>query len=571
MRASHEDIDLVAYTISWTHPHERLYDISISFTAPADDPRLMLAAWRPGRYLIQNYAANVREWRASADGDPCDIWKDAKSGWRVDARAGEAVTVRYRYFAAVLDAGSSFLDEGEAYFNGSNLFMMVDGLRTEKVRLSIAAPAEWRIETQLSREDENTFAARDYDHLIDSPVIAAPEFVRHSFSESGAIIHLVFIGSERIDTEQFVDPLRAVVRMQAAMFGGLPVREYRFLTQIGDRWHGVEHEASCSIVAKRSELLGAKPGDAGWDHFVSICSHEFFHLWNVKRIMPALFAPYDYSSETLTRLLWVMEGVTSYFGDLTLARAGVWKEEHYLEHLANEIETLENLPGREVLSLSQASFDAWLQNDMHDRANATISFYNKGEVVAAMLDLTILQRSDGKQSLDDVMRLIWREGKILDEDGFARAVASTCEVGGFFERYVDGTEPLPYAELLAAAAVSIESEPRDARPALAATVRSDGGRLIVVNARRGGAAMNAGLLPGDEVISVDGTRTTTEADATSVLRSLQGGTPVEMLVSRGGVIRPATLTATADPRVKITLRANGENALRDRWLRRTND
>ena len=562
---------LPAYTISWTDPNERQYDIAISFTAPADHPRLTLPAWRPGRYLIQNYAANLsRCTAADLGGDQVKIEKDGKSSWRVFAQAGAPITVTYRYYAGVLDGGSSFLDENEAYFNGSNLFMMVEGLRDAESRLSIAAPAEWRIETQLPREDANTFIARDYDHLVDSPVLAAPRLTRHSFNESGAVIHLIFIGSEQIDTDLFLDPVRAIVREQARMFGGLPIREYRFLTHVSDQWHGVEHEASCSIIAKRSDLLGARSGDPGYDHFLSICSHEFFHLWNAKRILPASFAPYDYSTETLTRLLWVMEGVTSYYGELTLVRAGLWDESRYLTHLASEIETLENLPGRETLSLSEASFDAWLQNDMHDRANALISFYNKGEVVSALLDLMIRQESMGAKSLDDVMMLLWRDQKPLDEDGFERAVASICDVGAFFDRYVRGTEPLPYRELFASVVVEIGRSPRGSAAALAATLRSDGGRLIVVNALRGGAGMRAGLLPGDEIISIDGVRTLTEVDVANVFRSLEIGTAAEMIVSRAGVVRVTTLTAWPDPRVKVTLRTTGESELRDRWLRRAN-
>ena len=565
---------MIRYSISWTRPNDHLFDVSIAFTAPADDPRLLLPAWRPGRYLIQNYAANVRGWTAAnAAGEPLDIGKDGKSSWRVSARAGEEVTVRYQFYGGVLDAGSSFLDETEAYFNGTNLFMMVEGLRSEPATLTVGAPSAWRVETQLPRESGNAFSARDYDHLIDSPTIAAPAFTRHSFVESGARIHLVFLGDDGIDTEQFVDPVRAIARTQAALFGGIPVGEYRFLTHIADKWHGVEHEASCSIVAKRIDLLGAKPGDEGWDHFVSICSHEFFHTWNVKRILPAAFAPYDYSTEALTRLLWAMEGVTSYFGDLTLVRGGVWEEERYLKHLGETIEILENSPGRNVISLSQASFDSWLQNDMHDRANALISFYNKGEVVAAMLDLTIRKRSGGAASLDDVLRRLWsdygRSGRGMAEDAFRRAVESLVDVGDFFDRYVDGTEPLPYEDLLAAAGVAIEFTSRETGAALAAALKSEGGRLLVVSALNGGAAAAAGLLAGDEIIAIDGTRTSNEAEARAVLRSIDEEVAVEMLVARAGVIRSATLTGTADPRLKVTLSAAGESEVRNRWLGRT--
>src|SRR6185436_13314043 len=218
------------FLLSWGAPADRLYDIAIRFTAPADTPRLLLPSWRPGRYLIQNYAANVREWSGSHR-----VWKDGKSSWRVDARAGESVTVTYRYYAGVLDAGSSFLDDDEAYVNGSNLFMLVEGLRDEKHRLTIAAPVEWRIETQLPNAG-GQLIARDYDHLIDSPVIAAATMTRHSFVEQSARIHLIFRGDEGIDTEQYVEPVRVIARTQAELFGGLPFREYRSLTHVREKW-----------------------------------------------------------------------------------------------------------------------------------------------------------------------------------------------------------------------------------------------------------------------------------------------------------------------------------------------
>lgn len=560
---------MVRYTISWHDPSDRLFDITVAFTAPSDTPRLTLPAWRPGRYLIQNYAAQVREWTASAGVDPREITKEAKSTWRVNARAGEEVTVRYRFYAGVLDAGSSFLDFDEAYFNGSNLFMMVEGLRASESTMTVAAPASWRIETQLEREDDNTFKARDYDHLVDSPTIAAEELTRYSFQESGATIHLIFVDDEGIDTEQYIDPLRVIVRAQAALFGGLPLTDYRFLVHIGDKWHGVEHESSCSIIAKRPELLGAKPGDEAHDRFLSICSHEFFHVWNVKRILPKVFVPYDYERETPTRLLWVMEGVTSYYGEQMLVRGGLWDTTRYLRHLAREIETLESSPAQRSISLSQASFDVWLQRDVHDRGNAIVDFYNKGEVVAALLDLTILENTNGAKSLDDVMRILWQT-RVLDEDAMERAVSVVADVGDFFSRYVDGTDPLPYAEVFASAGIRYDSRPRgETAVGMGATFRQDNGKSMVGTVTRGGSAMHAGLLPGDELIGIDGARTSSEAEINAVLRGLRDGDGVELMVNRGGVIRSVSMIAAVDPRLTVNLTAEGESALRNQWLKRT--
>jgi predicted metalloprotease with PDZ domain len=554
-----------SYILSWGEPHDRLFDVTLTFIAPGDTPRLTLPNWRPGRYLMQNFAANVRQWTAGEH----RIWKDGKSSWRVDAGAGEQVTVTYRYYAGVLDAGSSFLDDDEAYFNGSNLFMLVEGLRGEEHRLTVAAPADWRIETQL-RRDGTAFVARDYDYLIDSPAIAAAKLTRHSFEEAGARVHLVFRGDDGIDTEQYAEPVRLIVREQARLFGGMPTREYRFLYHVGDRWHGVEHEDSCSIIVRRGALLGAKRGDEGYEHLLSITSHELFHLWNVKRLMPAVFLPYDYSVETPTKLLWAMEGLTSYYGELTLVRAGLWDEERYLEHLQKEIELLESQPARTFLSLAQAGYDGWLADPprMHDYPNAWFSFYNKGEVVSAMLDLTIRLRSEGRHSLDDVVRLLWQDyGAVqrgLEEDAIERAVARVADVGDFFERYVDGVDALPYEELLGAAGIEVSFQPRDFT--LAAKLRATGGTLIVESVVRGGAGMTAGLLPGDELLAIDGTRTATEAELEKVLRTVGERESVEMLIARSGVVKTLSLRAVPDPRPRVKLRVTAASELRRQWL-----
>ncbi|HKO57317.1 MAG TPA: PDZ domain-containing protein [Thermoanaerobaculia bacterium] len=540
---------MVRYQLSWRNPNEHLYDVAVTFVAPVDDPLLHLPAWRPGRYTIQNFAANVREWSAN-------MRKVAKSAWRVAAKAGEQVTVRYRYYAGVLDAGSSFLDESEAYFNGSNLFMWVDGLRSEPAMLAVEAPEAWRVETQLPSVHPHAFEGRDYDHLIDSPAIAAASIIHHAFEEADCSVHAVFLASEGIETGLFVEPLRAIVRTQAELFGGLPCSEYRFLYHVGDRWHGVEHEDSCSIIVRRGGLVGARPGDEGFDHLLSISSHELFHVWNVKRIVPARFVPYDYSAETPTRLLWAMEGITSYYGDLTLLRAGIWDAARYLRHLQHEIELLESSPGRHHLSLAQASFDGWLQDQIHDKSNAWVSFYNKGEIVAALLDLEIRRRS--AKSLDDVMRHLWREygeeRQGLEEDAIERAVARVTgeDFTEFFARYVDGTEPLPYAELFDSAGVTYESQPRDL--GFGARVRSSDGALLIDSVTRGGTAMEAGLLPGDELIAIDATRTRTEADVQRLFRGVVPGVQeVEIVFARAGVVQHRRVVARPDGSVTVSL------------------
>jgi predicted metalloprotease with PDZ domain len=259
-----------------------------------------------------------------------------------------------------------------------------------------------------------------------------------------------------------------------------------------------------------------------------------------------------------------MEGLTSYYGDLSLVRGGVWTEARYLEHLRKEIETLEGLPARLHLPLSQASFDGWLSDpaQMHDHANAWYSFYTKGEIVSMLLDLTIRRETGGAKSLDDVLLLLW-EKRILEEDAVERAVEQVADAGHFFARYVDGVEPLPYAELFAAAGVAFASAPRPGS-SLGAKVKMVDGLLMIQSVLRGGAGMDAGLLPNDELLSLDGTRTNNEAALESALRGLRDSG--ELAIARAGVVKTLALEARPDPRPQITLRIAGPSELREQWL-----
>ncbi|HVT03736.1 MAG TPA: PDZ domain-containing protein [Thermoanaerobaculia bacterium] len=557
----------VRYRLSWGDPNEHLFDVEITFTAWRTKTDLLLPAWRPGRYLVQNYAANVRQWSATGDeGRALDLIKTDKTTWRVTSRKGESVCVRYRFFAGVLDAGSSFLDAGEAWFNGSNLFMMVVDQRKAPATLDLQIPKDWRVVTQLKRISAKRYSARDYDYLIDSPTIISPSVELRELEESGAVIVLAFQNQKGIDTRRFVAPVRKIVRGHAALFSGIPTSRYTFLYHVGDRWHGVEHEDSCSIILKRAELLGAGKDDPGTDHALAVTSHEFFHLWNVKRILPARFVPYDYARETPTKLLWVMEGVTSYYGEQMLRRTRLWSRERYLKHLSTEITTLETTPGKAWLSLSQASFDGWLQEpaQMHDKSNAWISFYNKGEIVAALMDIEIRRTTKGLKSLDELMRYLWKKygtkGRGLEEDAIEQALQKLF--GGalvdFHRRYVEGVEPLPYEELFGAAGLALTHKPGQIGD-LGGKIRAIDGRLIVDSVRAGGFAMTAGLLPGDEILAIDGTRVTSQV-ALAALLIAGGRGKASVLFARNDVVRTVSSVSLTNGDGRFELSINEQRS-----------
>jgi len=497
-----------------------------------------------------------------------------KSTWVVKTRPGEKLSVKYQFFAGVLDAGSSFLSPDEAYFNGSNLFMMIADQREEPALLELQVPDGWSVETQLENHGKNSWYARDYDYLIDSPTIISPSLRIEKFTEAGCQVRLVFQGGSEIDTAQFTEPVKRIVRAHAKLFDGIPARHYRFLYHFADLWHGVEHEDSCSIALKRDEMVGAREGSEAFDHFLAITSHEFFHLWNVKRIMPAVFSPYDYSKESYTRLLWVMEGVTSYYGEKMLLLSGLWSRERYLEQLSTEINTLESSSGRRFLSLAQASFDAWLQEpaQMHDKARAWISFYNKGEIVAALLDLEMRKVTAGRRSLDDLMRQLWtryaRKARGLEEDSIRKAVTSVTgkDLSSFFDQFVDGVEPLLYAEKFAAAGVEVESINSVGWKLRGVTLQS-GARLVVSSAEAGSE-----LRALDEIVALGDRRILTEAGMSKLLSAQKGGAEsAELTISRDGrLIRVrAPLEQSVSQRLRLSIAATRDKAqdqLLNQWL-----
>ena len=568
----------VRLTLSWSEPNQHLFDITIELTATGRETFLSLPAWRPGRYLIQNYAANIREWAATSGRRSLAVQKVDKSRWRIQTQRGKRIIFRYRYFAGTLDAGSSYLDESEAYFNGSNLFMMVEGQREARYELKLQVPRGWRVATQLERVAAGEYVARDYDYLIDSPTIVSPDLSSRSFALRGKRVALTFQRPGELELDSLVAPVKRICAEQAALFDEFPSPRYEFLYHLGSIWHGVEHENSSSIILKRRELLGSKEGDSGFDHFLSITSHEFFHLWNVKRLLPERFAPYDYSRETPTRLLWVMEGLTSYFGDLTICRSGVWSAERYLQHLAEEITLLQNSPGRTFLSLAQSSFDAWLQEpaQMHDKANAWISFYNKGEIVGALVDLVLLDATNGKRGLDDVMRLLWRQGgrrsRGMEEDAFERAV---LRVGGaalepFLQAAVHGQGELPYARLFALAGVSFESRSDEKESGSGIDVATREGLLVVSRVLQGSPGATAGVMAGDEVIAVGEERVSGADQFRREIMRARGRT-VQLITARDGRLIERSITPDMSQKVSIELTFAAEGSerqrrIRQRWL-----
>ncbi len=570
-----------AYKIESLEPNLHMYQISITVQNPEQKPELdfILPAWRPGRYQIQNYAANVQEFSARAANKPLLAMKIDKQTWRVKTDNQSEVSVSYKYYAgAQLDAGNSYVGRDEMYFNGSNLFMYTAETRFKPVSLYIDYPKGWRVATQLNRtSDPKLFTAETYDDLIDAPTIASPTLTQFSTQVSGATIHICFhnpnaLGGVRFNEQQLSADISKIVREQFEMMNDVPFKEYWFLYHIMPYpfGHGVEHKNSTSIVLGPIDAVNTPEF---YDRFLSITSHEFYHVWNIKRIKPKEFMPYDYTKESYTPMLYVSEGFTSYYGDLTLVRSKLWSPRRYLNEISANITSMQNQYGRKVQPLAMSSFDAWLSGYGTGRANSTVNFYSKGELVGMLLDLEIRRRTDNRASLDDVMRLLNTEfaqaGKGFSASDFEKLVERVGKSSfvEFFEKYVYGTEELPFEETLAIAGLEVRKFPT--QPYFGATLKTEDKFQVIDMVVPESPAAVAGFDKGDMIVAIDG-ESLMGKTLQSVLAKVKPDATIKISFFRDGKLMEKSVKLAASLTYDVSKKANAnarQKEIAESWLK----
>ncbi len=539
---------MIHYQVQPVSPQAHLFEVVLRIAQPAPEGQVLtLPAWIPGSYMIRDFARNIITLHASSGGKRVAAEKTDKQTWRCAAVNGE-LEVSYQVYAWDLSVRAAHLDTTHGYFNGTSLFLKVVGQEYAGCSVEILPPegAEyrgWRMATTLPADGAEhlgfgRYRAADYDELVDHPVeMGAFTFV--SFEAAGTPHEIAITGRHQADTERLCRDLQAICEYQIGLFGELPPME-RYLFQVlalGDGYGGLEHRSSTSLICKRTDLprVDDKEVSEGYREFLGLCSHEYFHLWNVKRIRPAVFQQADLSREVHTRLLWAFEGITSYYDDLSLLRSGRIDRQSYLDLLARMITRVLRGSGRLKQTLEESSFDAWTKFYKQDEnaPNAIVSYYAKGALVALALDLTIRRHSGGEQSLDDLMRALWlRHGRedIGVGEGDIEALAaeiSGADLSGFFDQALRGTADLPLKELLAEVGVELLLRPaRDAKdrggagkgesaaavqkPVLGAGFQADGAGAKLTVVLDGGAAQQAGLAAGDVIVAVDGIRASGE-------------------------------------------------------------
>jgi predicted metalloprotease with PDZ domain len=525
-------LSAIAYEILPVDPAAHLFEVTLSVDRPETGMRFTLPAWIPGSYMIREFARNIVRISAEADGVAVPLAKQDKHSWVAgEIPAGtKKLKLVYRVYAWDLSVRCAHLDASHGFFNGTQVFLRVEGREAAKHRVRILPPAgvrDWTVATSMRTSSGagaaklrgfGWYEASDYDELIDHPVEMG-RLTWASFKVRGVPHDFVINGRHDCDMDRLVRDLIKVCEQQCAVFGDAPppFDRYVFMTTIvGDGYGGLEHRASTALLASRNDLpfKGMKASTEDYRGFLGLCSHEYFHSWNVKRIKPAAFVPYDLQEENYTRLLWLFEGFTSYYDDLALVRAGVISETEYFGLLAKTLSAVRRGGGRRVQSVAESSFDAWIKYYRQDEnaPNAIVSYYAKGSLVALALDLHLRAKSKGTRSLDDVMRLLWSRygetGVGVPEDAVPGLVkeATGVDVRKLLIEATEGVDDLPLAKLLKTLGMDLGWKAESEYPVIGAKLGSEGESVKLVNVMNGGPAHRAGLSAGDLVIAVDGLR-----------------------------------------------------------------
>lgn len=588
------------YSLRPSRPAAHLFEARVTVTHP--DPagqRFLMPVWIPGSYLIREFARNVVSVRADCGGVPVACTKIDKATWQCAPCEGE-LTVTCEIYAWDLSVRGAHLDETHGFCNGTSVFLLPLGCEDAPCEVDLLPPEgerfrNWKVATALPRAGAaplgfGRYRAANYDALIDHPVEMGT-FEHAIFEAHGVPHHVALTGRTRADLTRLAQDLKRICEHHAAMFEPdtqrAPVDEYWFLvTAVGDGYGGLEHRASTALLCSRDELpLAHQPKvSEGYRRFLGLASHEYFHAWNVKRIVPAAFVPYDLTQENYTRDLWFFEGITSYYDDLALVRTGLIDELSYLELLAESIGRVMAGSGRLKQSVAESSFDAWIKYYRQDEnaPNAIVSYYQKGALVGFALDATIRIRSGGLYSLDDVMRALWEDygkrGIGVPEGGIEAVTGKVTglDLAEFFAAAVHGTQDFDLAACFKAFAVdmtlrepSVRKEGDAVEASLGARIGSRNGDAVLDQVYDAGAAQCAGLSAGDAVIALDGLRVNA-ATLDKRVRSYPVGSTVALTVFRRDELMTFDVELLAQQKTICVLTALNEPAeavaRRHAWL-----
>lgn len=550
----------ISFDVSFTEPQAHYIDVQMEI----DDLSkgfvdLKMPVWAPGSYLIREFPKNVESVQARDSGsEDLKVYKIDKNTWRVENGKAKKIVVKYRIYAFEVSVRTSFVDESHAFLSPTGVFMFVDGFIDEPTEVTVTPYEGWsKISTGLEpvTGQKNTFYAENFDILFDSPIEVGNQDV-FEFTAAGVKHEVAMVGGGNYDKERLKRDMASIVEESTAVFGVNPNKRYVFIVHnYASGGGGLEHLNSTVLGASRF----AYSNPARYNGFLGLVAHEYFHVWNIKRLRPESLGPFNYSAENYTTNLWIAEGFTAYYDNLLVRRAGFYDESNYLRMLTNDIEAVENRPGNLIQPLSLASFDAWIKYYRPDEnsANTSVSYYNKGALMGMLLDLKTLHATNGEKRLDDIMKAMYDQYyKNLDR-GFTDAeFKSTAEkVAGVsiddIYHYVNNAEPIDYNKYLNYAGMRLVDQLEGASmPDFG--VRLMGNRIVSVS--RNSGAWDAGLNVRDELIAINGYRIDEQGNEMDrILGGASVGDEITVLVSRDGIIKEFKVTLPESKRADYVI------------------
>jgi predicted metalloprotease with PDZ domain len=582
----------ITYVLSMPEPQTHYFEVELQLknSATATNAKkngyvdIKMPVWTPGSYLIREYAKNVEAFTATSTGTDKIVpsEKIRKNTWRVYT-AEDNLTIRYRVYANELTVRTSFIDIDHGYVTPASMFMYHDALKNQPHRVIVQPYKDWKTVTTAlepvssteGRSSGYTYEAPDYDLLVDSPIEIGNQRT-FGFTASNVPHTVAMFGDVYYDEQRLAADYKRVCEAAATVVGEHPCKQYTFIVHhIPQGGGGLEHLNSTTLETYRT----AYSTETNYKNFLTLVAHEYFHLWNVKRIRPVALGPFDYENENYTHMLWLSEGCTSFYEDNILRRAGFHTPEAYLTIVANDIGTIENQPGVRVQSAAESSWDAWIKGyrPNENSTNTTISYYSKGSVLGTLLNLSILAGTNGERSMDDLMRYLYTEYYKKQKRGFtdeefrkaAEQIAGR-KLDDFFTIAVNSANPInynAYFEPVGLQLANVASKTQDGF--LGAATSPANGKATVTSVRRGSAAYTDGLNVGDEIISVDGLRV-----GDDLLRFVSGrrmGDVLKVLVNRSGILRELSITLTQNPLASYRLQplasqTPAQKALYNKWL-----
>lgn len=545
----------IAFSVSMPKPATHLLEVEMRLKWPhmPDQPELKMPVWSPGSYLVREYARHVQDF-AVKDSSGREIpWRKLnKNTWQIDAKGAKGLTVFYRVYANELTVRTNELNDEHAFWNNTALLMFPKGQLAAPSTVTVKPFGNWKVATGLPKAAgaENTYRAENFDILYDSP-FEVSNFKEITFNVQGKPHRFVVTGEGNYDLNQIAADSTKIAEEAFKIFGELPIDNYLFILNLRGRG-GLEHLNSTALQYDR---FGFKP-KSRYLGFLQLVAHEYFHLWNVKRIRPDSLGPFDYENENYTRLLWFAEGATAYYEDLLLRRAGLITDKELLEKKAGMIEQLQTRPGRFETSLEEASLDAWIKYYRPDEnaINNQISYYDKGEIVSMMLDIAIRTSSGGAKSLDDVMRSLYNEFYKKNRNFTPEDLQKTSETMAgksleeFFTKYIRGEADIDFDGIVSGIGLQLsETDVNKGKAYIGADTAEENGRLLIRTIPAGTPAYEQGLNTKDQIIAVDGYRAT-QSFLQSYLDEKKAGDVLKLTIFRFDRLQEIDLTLSSNTR-----------------------